>query len=175
MNEIVNATGLSKGAFYHYFQSKEHLFVEVINTFFFDQMMIDCRKLSQNSLWEFYHDYAEQFKKTLIACRQYLNYCDTKANMNYLTLMFDALNLFPGFRGKLREAEQNELDAWTSVVRMSRSNREFSSPMSDEQIARMFIYSNAGIGLHLLLNGDFDTVDHEMLTLWDNFYRELKD
>jgi TetR/AcrR family transcriptional repressor of nem operon len=175
MNEIVLATGLSKGAFYHYFQSKEHLFVEVINAFFFDQMMIDYRKLSTNSLWDFYHDYAQQLKKTVIVFREYVNYSNTKARVNSLTMMFDALSLFPGFRDKLREAKQNELDAWTAIIAKSRSNHEFSSPMSDEQIARMFVYSNAGIGLHLLLEGGLDTVDHEVLTLWDNFYRELKD
>jgi len=39
----------------------------------------------------------------------------------------------------------------------------------------MFIYSNDGIGLRLLLYGDLDAVDREMITLWDNFYREIKD
>jgi hypothetical protein len=90
-------------------------------------------------------------------------------------MMFDALALFPGFRDKLREARQNELAAWMTVITKSRGNREFSSPMSDAQIAKMFIYSNGGISLHLLLDGGLDAVDHEMLTLWDNFYRELKD
>lgn len=175
MNEIVVASGLSKGAFYHYFQSKERLFAEVINTFFFDQMMIDYGKLSTKSLWDFYHDYAQQLRKTLIVFKGYVHYSDTKANVNSLTMIFDALNLFPGFRDKLREAQQKELDAWTAVIAKSRNNGEFSSPMSDEQIARMFIYSNDGITLHLLLDGELDSVDQEMLTLWDNFYRELKD
>lgn len=175
LNEIVVATGLSKGAFYHYFQSKELLFVEVINTFFFDQMMIDYRTLRTNSLWDFYHDYALQLKKTVAVFKEYGNFSDTKVNVNSLTMMFNALDLFPGFRDKLREAKQKELDAWTSVIAKSRSNGEFASPMSDEQIARMFIYSNDGISLHLLLDGGLDTVDQELLTLWDNFYRELKD
>ncbi len=175
MNEIVTASGLSKGAFYHHFQSKEHLFVEVINTFFFDQLFIDYKKLNQNSLWDFYHDYAMLLKKTIVASRGFLNYSDTKANLNYLTMMFDALKLFPGFQDKVREAQKNELDAWTSVVARARSNGEFTSPMSDEQIARMFIYSNDGIALHLLLSGNIEKVDQEMITLWDNFYREVKD
>lgn len=172
MNEIVDASGLSKGAFYHHFHSKEQLFVEVINSFFFDHMVIDYELLSKNSLRDFYHDYARLLKKTLTAFKEYSS---TKANINYLTLMFDALNLFPGFRDKLREAQKMELDAWTSVIAASRGKGEFQSPMSDEEIARMFIYSNDGIGLHLLLNGNMDTADQEMIQLWDNFYRELKD
>ncbi len=34
MKEIVEETGLSKGAFYHYFESKEKLFYEIIDYFF---------------------------------------------------------------------------------------------------------------------------------------------
>ena len=34
IKEIVEITGLSKGAFYHYFQSKEQLFEEVMEHFF---------------------------------------------------------------------------------------------------------------------------------------------
>ena len=64
---------------------------------------------------------------------------------------------------------------WTAVITKSRGSGEFSSPMSDEQIAKMFIYSNGGISLHLLFDGGLDTIDEEMLTLWDHFYRELKD
>ena len=34
MKEIVDKTGLSKGAFYHYFSSKEQLFKEIVLMFF---------------------------------------------------------------------------------------------------------------------------------------------
>ncbi|MCU0411974.1 MAG: TetR/AcrR family transcriptional regulator [Bacteroidetes bacterium] len=175
MNELVNASGLSKGAFYHYFPSKEHLFIEVVNTFLFEQMIIDYATLKQESLWDFYHDYADRLKQMLLASREFLNYTDEKENLNFLAMMFDALKVFPGFRERVREAQTDEVDAWTAVVTKARSNGEFTSPMSDEQIARMFIYSNDGIGLRLLLYGDLDAVDREMITLWDNFYREIKD
>jgi AcrR family transcriptional regulator len=175
MNEIVEATGLSKGAFYHYFESKEQLFIDVINTFFFDKMVIDYDKLNRASLRDFYYNYTREIKKNLTDFKVFLNYNDADTKINYLTMMFDALNLFPGFRYKLREVQKKELDAWTRVIKAARKNGEFASPMSDEQIARVFIYSNDGIGLHLLLNGDLDTVDSEMLKLWNSFYKVLKD
>ncbi len=175
MNELVNASGLSKGAFYHYFPSKEHLFIEVVNTFLFEQMIIDYTTLKQDSLWDFYHDYADRLKQMLLASREFLNYTDEKENLNFLAMMFDALKVFPGFRERVRETQTDEVIAWTAVVAKARGNGEFTSPMSDEQIARMFIYSNDGIGLRLLLNGDLEAVDREMIALWDNFYREIKD
>ncbi|MBN2424764.1 MAG: TetR/AcrR family transcriptional regulator [Calditrichaceae bacterium] len=175
MNDLVNAAGLSKGAFYHYFDSKEKLYIEVINTFFFDRMQIDYDKLNHNSLREFYHGYVREIIKLLNEANEYLNFEDTKAKMNFFMMMFDALNVFPGFRDKIIAMHKTEHDAWTKVIKMSRGKGEFISPMSDEQIARMFIYSNDGIGLHLLLDGDLETIDKEMLNLWNNFYKELLD
>jgi AcrR family transcriptional regulator len=175
MNEIVNATGLSKGAFYHYFKSKEMLFIEVINSFYFDKMVIDFEKLNHNSLKEFYSDYVNEVKQLIKNFKMFLNIDDAGANINYITLMFDALKLFPGFRDRIKEEQKKEMDTWTTVIKNARGKKEFCSPMSDEQIARMFIYSNDGIGLYLLLNGNFDSAYSEMLNLWDNFYKEITD
>jgi len=35
MSMLVKATGLSKGAFYHYFENKEQLFIETLDNLFF--------------------------------------------------------------------------------------------------------------------------------------------
>jgi len=175
MNEIVAATGLSKGAFYHYFKSKEQLFAEVIDTFYLKNMAIDYGKLSNESLWAFYHDYAKEVAKLINSYNSFLDSKDEVVNINYFMMMFDALKLFPDFRDKLRETQKKELDAWTAIVKIGREKNEFESPMSDEQLARMFIYSNDGIGLYLLMSGNYDDAESEMIKLWDNFYSEVKD
>ncbi len=175
LNELIEATGLSKGAFYHYFASKEQLFIEVINVFFFEKSFIDYSKLSHDSLWSFYHDYAKAVQKLINSYKDYIDYKKTEASINYFTLIFDALKHFPGFRKKLMEAQKKELNAWTKIVKIGREKGEYSSSMSDEQLARMFIYSNDGIALYVLMNGNYNNIEHEMITLWDNFYKEVKD
>ena len=173
MSEIVNESGLSKGAFYHYFESKEQLFVEVVKTFYFQKMIVDYSKLNNNSLYEFYHQYVEHVIKKIREIKEYLNYNDTVLNINYITIMFDALKLFPEFHNDIKAAQQKELDAWIEAISIARNKKEFSSPMTDLQIAMVFIYSQDGIGLHLLLEGRLADVQNEMLTLWDHFYKEL--
>jgi TetR/AcrR family transcriptional repressor of nem operon len=61
MKEIVNKTGLSKGAFYHYFESKEKLFYEVINNFFATVLNVDFNEYSKESLYQFYKDCTNKF------------------------------------------------------------------------------------------------------------------
>ncbi len=175
MKEIVEKTGLSKGAFYHYFESKEKLFFEVIDTFYFKNIMVDFNLLNKNSLYEFYNDYVEKMVLIINKMQSDYSYCDSLANMNFITIMFDAVHMFPELKSKLMKAMQEELDAWIDVIKNSRERGEFTSPMTDDQIAKVFIYSNDGIGLRLLLENKTEKMKEEMLTLWDNFYKEIKD
>jgi len=175
MQEIVSETGLSKGAFYHYFKSKEQLFIEVVNTFYFDKMVVDYGKLNNDSLFKFYHEYVDLIKEYMVTFKSFINFNDPKAHINYLTMMFDALKLFPGFREKVKEHHKHELNAWISVIKKARKAGEFSSPMSDTQIARFFMYTNDGVSLHHLLHGNLNVAVTEMLKIWNTFYKELKD
>lgn len=174
MKEIVDESGLSKGAVYHYFVSKEQLFIEVINSFFFEKMVVDYSKINHSSLREFYNDYVDYIKKLFTGSMKYFSNSDSRTSLNYITIMFDALKLFPDFQNKIIKMQHDELEAWTEMIKKARDMGEFSSPMTDDQIARMFIYSNDGIALHLMLEGKFEEAFPEMLNLWDNFYKEIK-
>jgi len=174
LKEIVEKTGLSKGAFYHYFTSKEKLFYEVVETFFFKSMLVDFSFLDKTSLKNFYSDYVVTLQKKFKELKDNLILGGPEINFNYITLLFDAINLFPDFRGKLIKVLNDEINEWTQVVKTARSNGEFTSPMTDEQIARMFIYSNDGISLRLLLEGHLELMYSEMMNLWNNFYDEIK-
>src|SRR5690625_1098605 len=56
MKEIVEKTGLSKGAFYYYFKSKEQVFEEVIDYFFTEIMQTNFDNFSTDTLKHFYTD-----------------------------------------------------------------------------------------------------------------------
>ena len=63
MKEIVEKTGMSKGAFYHYFVSKEQLFKEIIDKVF-SSLFVDYSKLNKDSLYQFYHEYITYLNTT---------------------------------------------------------------------------------------------------------------
>ena len=54
MKEIVKSSGFSKGAFYHYFSSKEEVFKEVIDVYFSQMLHLDYNNLPSSSLQSFY-------------------------------------------------------------------------------------------------------------------------
>jgi TetR/AcrR family transcriptional regulator, transcriptional repressor for nem operon len=173
MQEIVTKTGLSKGAFYHYFKSKELLFKEVVDTFLTSSMNIKWDTFPQNSLKDFMEHWAKHSNDTLAEMQIEKGQI---FNLNYFSLFFDALKLFPDFQVSLINHQQQELNAWTKIVGDARKNGEIKSKMTDEQIARIFTHISDGGALSILLNRSMVELGmmNYIKNLWDGFYEQIK-
>lgn len=177
MSEIVKETGLSKGAFYYHFKSKEELFSEVLTYFFLNMTNLNYDKYSSQSLHRFYNDvavginsltefYIEKFKGSMEM---------GELSINYFTLMFDAIKLFPELRQKIVDFLYNERQQWTKAIKMARERGEIKSAMSDEQLAKIFISISDGVGMHLIIQGmPFDKITAPLVELWDKLYEQIK-
>jgi AcrR family transcriptional regulator len=176
MQEIVQKTGLSKGAFYHHFKSKEQLFTEVLNYFFTHVFVHDYESYSKDSFFAFYHDYANAVQNI---GKHYLENMkeeeDSYFNVNYFTLIFDALKLFPDFRQTVVSGFTTELEIWKSVISKARDKGEIKSSMTDEEIAMTFISLSDGVSMHMIVRGiRINEVKNIFLNLWDKLYDQLK-
>ncbi len=176
MQEIVEKTGMSKGAIYHYFKSKKQLFLEVIDKTLVSAVRIEYSKFSTDSLYQFYHDYLNHFYDYT---KQFLtnskNNISNDQRMNYTTLILDALKRFPQFHEKLIGSRQLELNAWENIVRTARAKGEINSHMDDVQIAEMFVYSADGVGItSIFLKWKSGKPRYTLTYLWDSFYELIK-
>lgn len=177
MKDIVEATGLSKGGFYHYFSSKEQLFFEVLDFFFTGVMSHDYNNYSKESFYDFYHDYADGMRNF---GKKYLDRLmgdenDRQFNINYFSLAFDALKLFPEFRDKMMEGQRNEVEIWSGVIKKACEKGEIKSYMTAEEIAKTFIYLSDGVAMHLIFSGAaIETMIDPILILWDKLYEQMK-
>lgn len=164
VKEVVEQAGVSQGAFFHYFKTKDELFLEIVEHALQSVLDAHSGELRRESLHAYYQDYAE-----------WLTGGERDLDLNYFALFFDAIKLFPQFRAKLDESRLAELNAWKEVVRAARSSGEIRSAMTDEQIARMFMYSSDGVGLHgIFSGGEGQATKRALLDLWDGFYAALK-
>jgi Transcriptional regulator len=173
LKEIVEKSGLSKGAFYHYFSSKEQIFLEIVNNAFVTLVDVDFSRFSKNSLREFYHDYLNYYKEmndSLLAASN----GGYSFDLNYYSIIFDAMRLFAEFRDKMVESNQKEMEFWKAIIRMAKEKGEIRSSMSDEDIANIFIYTNGGIGMNNILFGKVENLAGELQLLWDSFYSQIK-
>ncbi|MBP7496350.1 MAG: TetR/AcrR family transcriptional regulator [Bacteroidales bacterium] len=174
MKEIVNKTGLSKGAFYHYFKSKEQLFGEVIDNYF-SLLISDDYNDSKVSLYEFYHDRINKINSfSNNSSENIMEYGEDVFNINFFSLIFDALKMFPGFRKKMEDYHKKELNAWSSAIKRAKVKGEIKSSLTDKQIAMIFIYTSDGLAMNLTLNSNIKNLKKEIKPLWDKFYDSMK-
>ena len=174
MKEIVDKTGLSKGAFYHYFKSKEEVFSEVINHFFLGTLQVDFSRFDRHSLKGFFTDMLVQYEKDRASMAKTLPADkDSTFNNNFYFLLFDAMRMLPDFKEQHHILQKEELRAWRHVVSIARKNKEINTEMSDEQVAKLFIYLSDGTNLNLILGDEVDKKRNELKTLWNALYNSL--
>jgi TetR/AcrR family transcriptional repressor of nem operon len=175
MKEIVEKTGLSKGAFYHYFESKEKLFYEIIDHFFSAILEYDFSTLPQDSLFNFYHSYADQMNTLRF---QFLanekGQGEDFINLNFFALLFDAFKLFPEFRSDMEAYHRKERNSWVRIISKARASGEIRSPLTDEQIAQIFMFTSDGLTMNLTMERNTADLDRKLASLWDNFYETIK-
>lgn len=175
MKEIVEKSGLSKGAFYHYFISKEQLFAEIIDLFFNSILMARKDKIEGLSLFDYYNSNLNSMNDfsffTEIGAK---SPTDDLLSINFFALIFDALKLFPDFRKKMEDFHERELLNWSTVISNARANKEILSEMDNRQIARLFIFAGDGLTLNLTLKGDVSTMKDEIKLLWDTIYNSIR-
>lgn len=92
---------MSKGAFYHYFTSKEQLFRELVNNVFSSVLDVPYDSFSKESLYNFYIDYVNYYVENLK--QQSKSGEDSAPSFNYISLIFDTIKLFPEFTEKCIE------------------------------------------------------------------------
>lgn len=172
LKEIVEETGLSKGAFYHYFTSKEQLFLELVNNVLSSVLDVPYDQFSRESLYHFYIDYINYYVENLK--QNNISGEGSDPSFNYISLIFDALKLFPDFQERLQESKEVQLNSWKNIIHAAREKGEIDSSMSDEQIANMFINSSSGVEMHSIFRGSSEDIGKTLLSLWDSFYQELK-
>jgi len=177
LNEILKKTNLSKGAFYYYYESKEQLFLEIVENYFSYTVIYNFDRYSKNSLKDFYEDHLKDLEKAIgrFSSDKARMGSATAMNANYFYPMFDASRILPEFMVKLREARRQEVFYWSQSVERARKSGEIVSRMSDEQIAKIFIYTGNSIGLQLIMeDGPVSSFVSSYREFWDNFYESLK-
>jgi TetR/AcrR family transcriptional regulator, transcriptional repressor for nem operon len=177
LNEIVNETKLSKGAFYHYFSSKEQLYFEIINVYYLKVIHTNYDQFNQYSLNKFYHEYAVFLGQSLDVIKFVFDDHGSKlCDFNYFAFGFEAIRHSSNFQEKIKEIHLEELEAWVKIVKTARENKEIATLLGDEQIAKIFIFINNSIWLHSIFLDQSDSIDTilvEMVNLWDGFYKEI--
>ena len=167
MKEIVDRTGLSKGAFYHYFESKDAVFVEVVKYFYSDIMITDYSGFPHSSLKDFYNAYITKLQVSSNAEDE------ARDETNLFVFISEASRKIPNFSEIHINQRKIEVDSWSDAVKRAKLSNEIRSDLSDQDIAKMFIYLSDGVSLTAITSKPNEETLLELRKSWDNLYRLL--
>lgn len=168
LREIVEKTGLSKGAFYHYFSKKEDILNEALQQYVSMRMNVDWNAYDSSSLTAFLNDHIVFLERMIKEDEQLLS-------RNFFSLMFDGIRMFPEFRETMRSVQELEHNAWVKVIREARESGEIHTTIDDDGVADMFIYMSDGLSLsNLLYTGSDPLFTNRLRNAWNNLLGTLK-
>jgi len=168
MKEIVDRTGLSKGAFYHYFPSKENVFEEVVKYFYDEIMITDFSDFPNTSLKDFYITYLEKLQKP-----DDLEEEPNDDPTNLYVFISEASKKVPSFSSIHSNQRQKEVDAWSNAVKNAKVRKEIKSKLPDETIAQMFIFISDGVSLTNITRHPDEKTLADLTNCWDALYKLL--
>jgi len=174
LKDISDLVGLTKGAFYHHFTSKEDMFRQIVENYLLadsDRFYGGC---SRNNLKQFMYEYLQELIAYMDKMQQQIFSRSNKSGISFYTILFDALKIFPDFANKLKEVHENERKVWEEVINNAKANGEIRKEFNSKQLAKTFISINDGLGMHSMLEGRFEEVHGEIFTMWNTVYSLIK-
>jgi AcrR family transcriptional regulator len=174
IQDITRAAGMTKGALYHHFTSKEQLFEEVahnlVGTSHTDFSVLPC-----DSLHGFYTALVEN-RRSRDDGAQDAEVPDSLAfEINVYNLLWDAVRLLPGFRASMESLNNREHSAWKEAIQAAIDRGEIRRGLDADKIARLFASVPDGVGVTSMLKGSPASARYkEIQDLWDALYQSVK-
>jgi len=164
LRDIVNEVGLTKGAFYHYYISKEELFEEVVRYFYNNVMITNYYNFPKTSLKEFY----EHYLNMLMEPGEDDN---TEGDTNFFMFISEASKRIPDFLEIHLAQRKKEIWAWSEIMETAKTNKEIKTSIANEELAGMFLNLSDGVSMNRAFNGkDGLAALTEVKRDWDNLY-----
>ena len=158
LSEILKATGIAKGTFYYYFESKEQLFIKIVDSFllkYSDQ--INMNEIADLTLAEFVNMYIDVSDKFIKKMKAVIG-SNSLSSINFYRLMFDAIEIYPGFREKLKRYNKEELNLWKTVIDNSKDNKEIRVDINSLELAKQFVFLYDGLGMRCMIENNIENI-----------------
>lgn len=168
LKDIVNEVGLTKGAFYHYYTSKEELFEDAVKYFYNHVMITDYRSFPKTTLKEFYEHYLKVLQEPD-------DYDEADGDMNFFVFLSEASKRIPDFINIHLAQRKKELWVWAEMIDIAKRNKEIKTNIPNEELAAIFLNISDGISMNRVFN-EKDGLEaiSDVKRDWDNLFNLVK-
>lgn len=169
INAIIKSTGLTKGAIYHYYASKEDLFKAVVDKYVVENMIDSVNTF--NSLQDFIKFIIDSVEVKIERFLEKKNDSSTIIPINYLSLVIAAHRYYPGYTQIGEKFFQAQKKRWEDHIKDAIANGEIRDNIDTEAIISSFMNVGSGIISNSIMFGSMS----DALKLFERQYRQLYD
>jgi len=173
LSDLENATKLTKGAFYHYFKSKEELFFEVIEKYYLNAYLtFEPTEKEQQTLEEFINCTIQFIKNKMLLLRDITN--EETPDPYYITLLFEAKKHFPALEEKIKDTFQSQINQWEKAIVHAKNNGEIKSNLESYLLAENFNAIGMSIVKNLLTSESTNSTISKLHLQYEQLYKLIK-
>jgi len=180
MSEILEASGLSKGGFYHHFESKEILYREVIETFVIGTFMKEYGHFKENPYDLPFCDFVPFYMKSTMDHLIELvedRLGKTKLEMgdvNLYLVMFDMMKHYAGFDKILDKMHKSEVEMFQILIDRAKTKGEIRMDIDSLAIANHVHTLMHGILVLSIFDEGLDKLEEKIRESFNTFYQFIK-
>ena len=172
LGDIEKATGMSRGAIFHYADSKLDLFRQVVEQYVLDRQSIDTKiRVGEDpSLREFIDAYIDGVQRTMTELMMLMGEGVTfvECSRAYLSIIQQIAVLFPDLSERQQQTITREQQVWQQVISRAVERREVQPDIDTDLMAQTFIALFYGRAYRDSLTSglDADLLKRQMLQLY---------
>ena len=174
--DMEKATGLTRGAIFHYAQDKQSLFREIVDTYFFKSKAIDeemkqlaDEKVKNLSLKDFIHLFVQLVDKRLQHLEELLNLSRSEAARSYMNFLMQSQDYYPNFIERLNELCEKEVAVWETVVTNTQEKGEITPRIDPKIYAHAFGHYFTGFYYQGCISNnpmDAESIEEHLMSLY---------
>lgn len=165
---LEEASGLTRGAIYYKYRSKEEIFKAVIDKYILEAQA-QASIIKADSLLDFIEKFIESMKNRM----NEIHSLDIKnVHKSYFSLIYQATQYYPGFDRKIANQFKNNLKTWEKVLQSAKENGEIKQSCDIKELAQRFRYTYSGLSFERSILSGVDV--EELRALYYSYYNEIK-
>jgi len=180
MTEILKASLLSKGGFYHHFESKEVLYREVIDHFILETFQKEYSHFSSNPYNLTFCEFVPAYIKSSL--EHLIELADTKLGefklrieeVNLYMVMFDMMKHYKGFDKVIDQFHESEIGIFKTLIDKAKEKGEIKKELDSVTLANHVHTLMHGICVLAMLDEKMENLESKIKTHFNNFYQLIK-
>lgn len=172
INEIIKSCAISKGAFYHYFESKEKIYMEVLDRFFFSYFKKQKVYYSAEILLT---EKLERFEKSFLGpYEEIAGILKTDQLTTYFRFLFQAASNYDEIRQRINKYFYRKGYYLYQILEIAKKEGEIRSDIDSEIAARQLLNMLIGVTIMDGIN-TLDALKKNIHTVIFNYYSLIKE